>query len=112
MGFPVEAIGSGQYVRDRTDISMTKDLFKKSGSSDFPPSPPPSSLLCAPGLLPRGAPRPDCIKKRDHFKETRCARVSLPALTPITSSRLVKSVSKVRPPPSFFFTDTARERTA
>lgn len=28
------------------------------------------------------------MQKRDHFKETRCARVSLAARTPITSSRL------------------------
>lgn len=108
MGFPAEAICSGQQVRDRTDISMTKDLFK-SGGSCFPPSPPPpppSALLHAPGLLPRGAPQLDC-KKRDHFKETRCARVSLAALTPITSSRL----SSLSQSPPFSPIPTERERS-
>lgn len=108
MGFPAEAICSGQQVRDRTDISMTKDLFK-SGGSCFPPSPPPpppSALLHAPGLLPRGAPQLDC-KKRDHFKETRCARVSLAARTPITSSRL----SSLSQSPPFSPIPTERERS-
>lgn len=86
---------------------MTKDLFK-GGDSCFPPSPPPpsSALLHAPELLPRAAPWFDC-KKRDHFKETRCARVSLAAPTPITSSRL-SSLSE-SPPSSPI--PTERERS-
>lgn len=103
MGFPAGAICSGQQVRDRADASMTKDQ-SKSGDSCLPPSPPapPPALLHAPGLLPRLDSKK---KKKDHLKETRCARISLAAPTPITSSRLS---SLTQSPP--FSTDTERER--
>lgn len=86
---------SGQYVRDRTDISMTKDLFK-SGGGYFPPSPPPPPLLRAHGLLPRGAPPLDCMKMGSLQGDE--MRPSLAARTLITSSRL-SSLSQSAPPP-------------
>lgn len=66
-GFPVAGICSSQHVRDRTNSSMARGLFK-SKDRYFPPFPPP--LVRAPRLLPTGALRLDCIKK-DHFKEMR-----------------------------------------
>lgn len=91
---------SGQYVRDRTDMSMTKDLFKSGGSyfppSPPPPSPPPSPLLRAHGLLPRGAPPLHCMKMGSLQGDE--MRPSLAALTLITSSRL-SSLSQSAPPP-------------
>lgn len=47
--------------------------------------PPPSSCACSQAPSDTSAIRVDCIKK-DHFKETRCAPVSLRNETPSTSS--------------------------
>lgn len=99
-GFPVAGICSSasQNVRDRTNSSMTRALFK---SNDRYPLPP---LVRAPWLLPTGALRRDCIKK-DHFKETRCAPRLATKMQKLPE--LVKSVS-LRLGPGFFSTDTHR----
>ncbi|KAI4810152.1 hypothetical protein KUCAC02_018998, partial [Chaenocephalus aceratus] len=81
VGFPVAGIcsSSSQKVRDRTNSSMSKGLFKSNDRY----SPPPSSCACSQAPSDTSAIRVDCIKK-DHFKETRCAPVSLRNETPIT----------------------------
>lgn len=55
----------------------------------------------------RGKQECQTAKNRDHFKETRCARVPLAARTPVTSSRL----SSLSQSPPFAPMPTERERS-
>ena len=76
-GFPVAGIcaSSSRHVRHRADSSMARWVCSKVTIGASSSSSSSWSRLCvrAPGLLPTGAIRADCIKTRDHFKETRCA---------------------------------------
>lgn len=87
---------------------MTKDLFK-SGGSYFPPPPPPplSPLLRAHGLLPRGAPPLDCMKKGSTSR-----RRDAPESLCTNSDHVFQAVKSVSKSPPLLLTDTARERTA